>query len=95
MKSCVISQHYEATKKSAQTMPTDNEPMIGTLYVNGLEIGEFEISAVDIETNLKPLEFEIESTRPLMIDTFIFWDLLDYIEAFRDALFGGSVWRKE
>lgn len=86
-------------------MPTDNEPMTGTVYINGLEIGECEISAVDIEmnlidevpimTNMKPLEFEIESTRPLVIDAFIFWDLLDYIEAFRDALFGGSVWRKE
>ena len=86
-------------------MTSDNEPMIGTLYVNGLEIGEFEISAADIEmnlidevpviTNLKPLEFEIESTRPLMIDVFIYWDLLDYIETFRDELFGGSVWRKE
>ena len=86
-------------------MPTDNEPMTGTVYINGLKIGECEISAVDIEmnlidevpimTNLKPLEFEIESTRPLVIDAFKFWDLLGYIEAFRDALFGGSVWRKE
>lgn len=86
-------------------MTSDNEPMTGTLYVNGIEIGEIEISAVDIETNLidevpimtnlKPLEFAIESTRPLMIDAFIYWDLLDYIEAFRDELFGGSVWRKE
>ena len=91
--------------KQRQTMLTDNESMTGTLYVNGIEIGEIEISAVDIETNLidevpiatnlKPLEFEIESTKPLMIGTFIYWNLLDYIEAFRDALFGGSVWRKE
>ena len=29
-------------------MPTDNEPMTGTVYINGLKIGEFEISAVDI-----------------------------------------------
>lgn len=78
-------------------MPTnnDNEPIVGTLYVNGKPI--CGVTSFVAENDVIPLMSPNPNEAAVIFVAKMYanYDLQNFVEEFRDALFGGSVWRKE